>query len=587
MTLSFLPKFWSMLAALVFCLMLSACQAEDSANTPMIHQIFGDGTPENSFTQGIIILGQHFDGTLVVTIAPSGSESTPRQPLEFTRPDNETIQAKLPTNIQPGSFLVRVENALGADEEPLQILQGEAGQPGVNCYDGLTDVNGDDVVNQLDCLGLVGPSGPQGMSGPSGPLGVTGPSGPKGETGENGEKGDKGDQGDPGQDGQDGQTTPVPEFIGSETCQPCHKSIYDSFVQSGHPNKLKKINAGQPPVYPGSTKRDIPSDADLNTMLKVDWVDQNGQLQPNYFGMSQGWRDISYVIGGFGWLMRFMDKEGYLITGPTTQYAYKNDIFRYMANPIYDNNTWGAYEISYLTSHAGAKKKYTCGPCHTTNYSPSGHQDNLPGIVGTWVAAGVQCEECHGPASLHANAPYQYTPEIRREAEECGRCHSRNGPTAIEVSSGFIQSYEQWDELFHTKKHIMECVTCHDPHKSAKFNDGSAIWVDCRDCHFKEEASMDNWPAMNNLKCIDCHMPRADQSALASMEVYSGDTRTHLFAINPYVAKGMNDGTAAKSYLTLEFACRQCHGGSPYALDKTDQELVQFATGIHDPAKKF
>ena len=28
------------------------------------------------------------------------------------------------------------------------------------------------------------------------------------------------------------------------------------------------------------------------------------------------WGDISYIIGGYGWKARFMDLEGYILTGP-------------------------------------------------------------------------------------------------------------------------------------------------------------------------------------------------------------------------------------------------------------------------------
>lgn len=45
---------------------------------------------------------------------------------------------------------------------------GTNGAPGANCYDGMTDQNGDGVVNRLDCRGAAGSNGTNGMAGQNG-----------------------------------------------------------------------------------------------------------------------------------------------------------------------------------------------------------------------------------------------------------------------------------------------------------------------------------------------------------------------------------------------------------------------------------
>ena len=135
--------------------------------------------------------------------------------------------------------------------------------------------------------------GPQGAPGPEGP---PGPQGPTGETGPPGEPGVD------GQNGADGLSYELPAYVGSQTCEECHEELYASFMETGHPYKLNKVVDGQPPEYPFSRVRDTPD--------------------------GYTWDDISYVIGGYGWKARFIDQDGFIITGDEdakTQYNFYNE----------------------------------------------------------------------------------------------------------------------------------------------------------------------------------------------------------------------------------------------------------------------
>ncbi len=210
-------------------------------------------------------------------------------------------------------------------------------------------------------VGPMGPPGPQGAPGQAGPAGPLGPAGPAGPTGEA------------------GLSYHAPTYVGSDACQECHEDLYASYMQTGHPYKLNKVVDGQPPVYPFSEVTNPPE--------------------------GYTWDDILYVIGGFGWKARFIDQEGYIITGDadaTTQYNLYNKTLK-----MGDN--WVAY-------HAGEEKPYDCGSCHTTGYQPEGHQLGLPGLIGTWVEDGIGCEECHGPGENHVNDPYMVSMDIDRDS---------------------------------------------------------------------------------------------------------------------------------------------------------------------------
>lgn len=386
------------------------------------------------------------------------------------------------------------------------------------------------------CASAVGPAGPAGSVGPPGPQGPEGPAGPPGP---------EGPAGPAGPTGPAGVNATAANYVGSEACQECHEDIYASYRKTGHPYELNKIVGGQPPTYPFSEVPDPPE--------------------------GYTWDDISYVIGGYGWKARFIDQEGYIITGDEnakTQYNLYNSVL-----DMGDN--WVPY-------HAGEQKPYNCGSCHTTGYRPDGHQDGLPGLIGTWVEDGIGCEECHGPGENHVNEPYLVKMDIDRDSELCGSCHRRGDVTQIDASKGFIKHYEQYEELFASKKRVMRCVDCHDPHQTVKYAKGLGAKTACENCHF-ENAQYQKITDRRHAKCIDCHMPHATKSALGDAERFTGDIRTHLMAINPLAASQFDkDGAFSKPYLTLDFACKGCHYDGGRAPVLTDEELQAMAIGYHD-----
>ncbi|RME99677.1 MAG: hypothetical protein D6768_14555 [Chloroflexi bacterium] len=385
-----------------------------------------------------------------------------------------------------------------------------------------------------------GEPGPQGLQGPAGPQGEVGPQGPQGPPGPAGKD---------GKDGEDGLSYTPPEYVGTDACQECHQDIYATFMKSGHPYKLNKVVDGQPPKYPFSK---VPNPPDGYT-----------------------WDDITYVIGGYGWKARFLDKDGFIITGDenaTTQYNLYNDDLDMGGN-------WVPY-------HAGEEKPYDCGPCHTTGYdnAEGTHQDGLPGIIGTWAEPGIQCEACHGPGSNHVNAPKQVDMKIDRDGESCGQCHRRGDVTEIDASGGFIKHHEQFEEMFQSSKRVMNCVDCHDPHQTVKYAKGVGMKTPCQNCHF-DEADYQKITDRKHAECLDCHMPRVTKSALGNADAHTGDIRTHLFAINPRAtAQFSDDGSTAQPYLTLQFACRSCHFEGGPATFVSDEALSEMALGYHDRA---
>ena len=388
------------------------------------------------------------------------------------------------------------------------------------------------------CAGEPGPTGPEGPPGPPGPPGEPGRPGPSREA-------------------EEAAAIAAPEYVGSEACAACHEEIYNTFLQSGHPYKLNRVVDGQPPEYPFSEVPEPPE--------------------------GYSWDDIRYVIGGYGWKARFVDQEGYIITGADESAATQYNLYN-------DDLDLGPSWVGY---HAGeAEAPFNCGSCHTTGYSgwpPDARQDDLPGLIGTWALDGIQCEACHGPASLHVASPHAVKPEVIRDSELCARCHVRGDATEIDASGLFIQHHEQYEEFFQGKHSALECVDCHNPHATTRYRDdpaalASGIETACQDCHW-EQATF--FPEAHRMPtCIDCHMARLAKSALADEVRLRGDVASHLFAINPFAEAQFYEDDRGNlfsyGYITVPYACTSCHNEEGLGRPRPLEEMMAFAQGYHD-----
>ncbi|MBT3243808.1 MAG: hypothetical protein HN352_11680 [Bacteroidetes bacterium] len=355
----------------------------------------------------------------------------------------------------------------------------------------------------------------------------------------------------------DPEPTGNPTFAGSAACAECHQEIYDIFIESGHPYKLNKVEGSQP-VIPFTTAAglQIPTPAGYN------------------------WADLTYIIGGYGWKVRFLDSEGYIIT----------------ANGDTQYNLEDGSQVAYHATDPIGTKKYDCGRCHTTNWvsveDGGSPQDGLAGMDGQFDAGGVHCEQCHGNGSDHIITESEDYITVDRTSELCGQCHYRNADHSIAASGGFIKHHEQYDEYL-TSKHneTMTCGACHDPHASVVHDSeakGMGVTKECSECHSTDaEYSYDN--VHMNATCLDCHMPEASKSAIAKGP-YQGDVKTHIFSINTD-ANGefwSSEGAIANANgegVTLEMICYKCHkdgngeGGSNS--QKTMEQLAAKAATFH------
>ena len=332
-------------------------------------------------------------------------------------------------------------------------------------------------------------------------------------------------------------TANAQQFAGSASCKGCHADIYQQYNMSGHPYKMQPVDSA-PPEYPQGTSPGVPEPPEGTT-----------------------WEQTSYVIGGYGWKARFMDAEGYVLTGENRQFN--------LANAEHGKDAhWVGYEAD-----KAPRKPYDCGGCHTTGWVPSNaegpHQANLPGIHGTWAEPGVTCEACHGPSQAHIAAP---TSVKTPTGLSCGTCHARGDVTKIDAKDGLVKHHEQYEDLLASPHRTLDCTACHDPHKSSKYKMGGYRGDDltCKTCHADVQVKM---ASKTEFACTSCHMPLAGKSAVSSLIQYvggtvpKGDVRSHINRIStdPTWTMFTDDGQYVRvdadqnAYLTVDYACLSCH----------------------------
>ncbi len=376
------------------------------------------------------------------------------------------------------------------------------------------------------------------------------------------------------------EALPEPEpisYVGSASCAGCHSEKYESFAKTGHNFKIQKISNGEQPSFPYTPEETITGAIDL---LQFAGPDGDGTTN-NDLGAPTSYDDVSYVVGGYHWKMRWLDAEGYIVTGTNVQYNIRNadGELNIPENHLNDPDVMGNYKTGDMNY------QYKCGNCHTTGWKRTttedgdirnpDRQDDLPGMGGTFAEQGIQCESCHGAGSEHIAAPSKAnitkiavartTADFLADdmgygkAVTCAECHTRDGekdypsyvspynaayPDGSKVGGriiakgGLSQHHQTGDELLGVvpedhgtytagdeigPKSEMACTTCHDSHKSTKNQDSAdglhtGAVKECTSCH-TGEYEMEFTVGLHEFvsDCTDCHMPKLAKSAVTHL----------------------------------------------------------------------
>jgi hypothetical protein len=222
------------------------------------------------------------------------------------------------------------------------------------------------------------------------------------------------------------------------------------------------------------------------------------------------------------------------VSGPSSAYAGSQTCSDCHA-PILNTETHTRHAAAFtnaLFAADGGQTNSHCEACHAVGFDlPTGFVN----MTKTPRLAGVQCENCHGPAANHAANPDDPTVVPRAEvaATVCGGCHDDpRHPTYDEwTSSGHAQVTEDMNPA----NLINGCGRCHS---------GSVR------LSLLETNALPSGDADIGIVCSVCHDPHQTNAFPAQLRNPVASTNDYFMSTN---------GTFASQYNPKINICAQCH----------------------------
>lgn len=364
-------------------------------------------------------------------------------------------------------------------------------------------------------------------------------------------------------------------YVGSASCEKCHKAIYDSYVSTFHFNSTKTSSYKNISGSFASGQNTFVHNSDTKIVMEHR---DNGLFQVLYVKGKEKESHRMDVTFGIKHAQTFLYWQG--------SKAFELPISYYTSV-----NTWGsspAYPSVINFSRSIGKGCFECHSSYIDSKLNPINQQVEEELDKSTLINGIDCERCHGPATNHVNYHLTY-PEVKeakyitasrflsrqQKLDACAVCHSGNDKQKEISSFNFKMGdtlanfFLPWASSTHNKNDefdvhgnqynllaeskcflkskTLNCFTCHDPHTNAS-NDLKMYSDKCITCHQNTDHNslkLDQASA-NTIKtnCIDCHMPEQSSSAITFR--LSGSNlksaymlRTHKIAV--YRDAKMND----------------------------------------------
>ncbi|MDE3105390.1 MAG: cytochrome C [Acidobacteriota bacterium] len=322
-------------------------------------------------------------------------------------------------------------------------------------------------------------------------------------------------------------------YVGSASCQGCHKQAYDGWKQTRMANVVV-----DPKAHPEAVLGDFKTPSPL----------VNFKLQ-----------DVALVYGS-RWKQRYFLRRGdsYYVA-PAQWDVEKKRWLPYHAEAGTD--WWVPF---YGASNQERPTKALCDGCHSVGLSP------VTGHVTEW---NVGCEACHGPGSEHVRHPLKsniVNPErldYVRGNDTCIQCHSQGRPLEgqgfndaggqhfdwpvgyrpgtrlvdywrLEELKPGVTNFFQYADLTAHKNRMqgndfiqsnmyhrqLRCFDCHEVHsnqiESNLMAKGNELCLNCHDAASSNPSGLKGTVSEHThhaegsagSQCLACHMPRIEQT---------------------------------------------------------------------------
>lgn len=362
--------------------------------------------------------------------------------------------------------------------------------------------------------------------------------------------------------------TDFSQFAGSATCAKCHKSIYDSFLTTGHflTSQPSNINNVKGSLEKGKNIFNYHQELYVE-MEKSD----TGLYQVEYKnGVKTIARRFDITIGSGERGQTYLSWDNTFLTQlPVSYLASVNEW----------SNSPGDLNHVFFDRPVNSR----CLECHTTyaKVIPFRLANNPEEFEPKKIIYGITCEKCHGAGAEHVK--YQTENPNDKEGKYiinpgnfarqvslnlCSLCHGGKiqgiKPTFSFTSGDKLEDYfridtsassnsidvhgNQYGLLSKSKcfrqSATLTCLSCHSPHENQR--DDIALYSQkCMSCHNTEHGTFCKInPAPKNItsNCIDCHMPKQlSKSIVLQLQNQKVPTaqllRTHFIAIYPEATK--------------------------------------------------
>lgn len=329
-----------------------------------------------------------------------------------------------------------------------------------------------------------------------------------------------------------------PTYVGSASCQECHKEAYEGWKTSHHalaeraidPAMEAKAFRGKGPIRHGSLTSTVREEAGA---FEIVTLGADGAVKPHR---------VERVIGEAPLRQYMIPARGgrYQVAALSYDPA-KDEWFDVFGEEDRKPHEWGYW------SNRGMTWNSVCADCHNTNLRK--HYDvAADSYETTYAELGVGCEACHGPSSAHVKwqeahegeendptiaglVPFQY-PDV--QVDTCGPCHARRVELREDYEPGdlFLNSFRMEvpdhtdiyypdgqvrGENYEYTSFLMSrmyangigCANCHDPHSGKRWFEGNRLCLNCHRSRLPVDPAEHSHHDVNDTGgvCINCHMP--------------------------------------------------------------------------------